>query len=480
MSARLSEPHPNAKSAGKVCQGAARPAPLTNRVRSGNSYLTFRDIVEREKEEGMKRGRILFFALAVLLAVGGLSTAGALDKNTKGELTNWTWTFKCIDEWLVPAFNKVYPNIKIKTVPMSLPETHDKIFAALAAGSGAPDFATILSDSMQKFIEQGGLVDVTDFMNKHKGEFPKYKVQMNSDKDGHVFGVPFNSAPVGIWYRKDILDKYKLKIPETWDEYLNLARTLRKNGIYVTSISHAAKALDTSQEGEVGTFGLLVQQQAGNFFAENGDPTINTKEAVKALKLLNTMVQEDLAANVPQGSPAQYQLMDQSKLFSIITAAWYVNVLENFIKPGSASYGNWRFAKLPAFEKGGLRASNFGGAELCIFKQTPKDKADLAMAFIEWKCTTLEGNRVHAKYGEFPSWIPSWKAPDLLNMSWEMTGGQKLNAVFAEIEPLVPMWRPSPRYTEIQRIMTAKMNSVFVGDTPVEKALAEAQKEAED
>ncbi len=111
--------------------------------------------------------------LVVLLVGGGLSTAGALDRNTKGELTNWTWTFVCVDEWLVPAFNKLYPNIKITTTPMAFDETHDKIFTAIAAGSGAPDFATIVSDYVQKFIVQGGLVDMTDYLNKHKGEFPK-------------------------------------------------------------------------------------------------------------------------------------------------------------------------------------------------------------------------------------------------------------------------------------------------------------------
>ena len=76
--------------------------------------------------------------LAAVLVLGSLAlNAGALDKNVKGELVNWTWTNKCIDEWLVPAFNKVYPNIKITTVPMAFDETHDKIFAAIAAGSGA-------------------------------------------------------------------------------------------------------------------------------------------------------------------------------------------------------------------------------------------------------------------------------------------------------------------------------------------------------
>ena len=89
----------------------------------------------------MKLKHVLCLALIGLLAVGGLFAGGKQEAPTgpaterKGELVNWTWTNKCIDEWLVPGFNKVYPNVKITTVPMSFPETHDKIFAAIAAGS---------------------------------------------------------------------------------------------------------------------------------------------------------------------------------------------------------------------------------------------------------------------------------------------------------------------------------------------------------
>ena len=98
----------------------------------------------------MRKSRVFFLALAVLILLSGLSTAGALDKNAKGELTNWTWTFKCVDEWLVPAFNKVYPNIKIKTVPMSFPETHDKIFAA--GGGLSSDGSRWISSKKRFFI----------------------------------------------------------------------------------------------------------------------------------------------------------------------------------------------------------------------------------------------------------------------------------------------------------------------------------------
>ena len=55
---------------------------------------------------------------------------------------------------------------------------------------------------------------------------------------------------------------------------------------------------------------------------------------------------------------------------------------------------------------------------------------------------------------------------------------KKLNKIFAEIEPLVPAWKQPPRYTEVQKILQAAMNDIFVGDKTVDQGLADAQKEA--
>jgi lactose/L-arabinose transport system substrate-binding protein len=430
----------------------------------------------------MNYRRLMCIAIIALLVIGSMFAGGeqeqAASGEAKGELENWTWTFKCIDEWLVPAFNEEYPDIKISTVPMAFDETHDKLFVAIAAGSGAPDFATIDSIYIQKFIDQGGLVDMTDYMNTKKGEFPEYKVKMDSDKDGNIFGVPFNSAPVGLWYRKDIFEENGISLPLTWDEYIEAGRKLKEKGIYITSISVAAKGMDRSMHGEVGLHALLTQQQAGTYFDDNGNVVLNTKEAINAMKLMKQLVDEGLAANVAQGSPAYYDLMEKGQLASLVSAAWHINVLENFIKEGSPAYGNFRYGPLPAFKKGGVRASNLGGAELCIFKQTTKENAELAMIFIDWCCATLEGNKVHGQYGEFPSWIPAQKDESVLSQIWGMTGDQQLNRVFAELEPEIPAWKVPPRYTEVQRILQAKMNDIFVGEKSVEQGLIEAEKEA--
>src|SRR5690606_16033489 len=100
----------------------------------------------------------------------------------------------------------------------------------------------------------------------------------------------------------------------------------------------------------------------GSYFDRNLRPTLNTKESIAAMKLIKRFVDEGVTANVAQGSPAQYEMFNKGQMATIISAAWYVNVLYNFVEKGSMSYGQWRVAKLPAYAKGGVRASNLGGS----------------------------------------------------------------------------------------------------------------------
>jgi len=397
----------------------------------------------------------------------------------KVTLSCWTWTAKCVADWLAPAFSKLHPNVRIEVTPMSHPDTHNKTFVSIATGSGTPDFLTIDSAYIQKFIDQGGLVDMTGFVTPIKDKFPAYKVANDSDAEGNIFGVPFDCGPVGVYYRKDIFDKYKVKLPETWDEYIAAGKQLKKNGVFITSVSVAAAAMDQSMHGEVGLHGLLTQQQAGAYFDKNLKPSLNTKESIAAMKLIKRIVDEGVAANVAQGSPAQYEMFTKGQLATVVSAAWYVNVLYNFVEKGSPSYGQWRVAKLPAFAKGGVRASNLGGSELAIPLLTPDNKKKVAMQFIEFSCATLDGAKVHADYGEFPAYLPSYSSDIVQNKTFDMFQDQKVYKLFAEITPTVPTsWRIPPQYTEIQTILQAKMNAILTNKVSVEKGLEEAQKEA--
>lgn len=432
----------------------------------------------------MKNLKLIAIVLMMLIVCGVAFASGKQETPTAkaGEplkLTVWTWTYKCLNDWLVPAFEKENPDIKIETIPMSHPDTHDKAFVAIATGTGAPDFLTIDSAYIQKFIDQGGLVDMTDYVAPIAKNFPDYKVVNNSDASGRIFGVPFDCGPVGMYYRKDIFDKYNVKVPETWDEYIEAGKQLKKNGVYITSVSIAAAAMDASMHGEVGLHGLLTQQQAGSYFDKDMKPMLNTPESVRAMELIKRMVDEGIAANVAQGSPAQYEMFNKGQIATVISAAWYVNTLYNYVQEDSPAYGNWRVAMLPAFDKGGIRASNLGGSEIVIPKQTPAEKRDAVMKFIDFACSSLEGAKVHADYGEFPAFLPSYSSDIIQQKAFDMFGDQKIYKLFAEITPAVPTtWRIPPKYTEVQSILQAKMNAILTNAVSVEEGLKQAQAEA--
>ncbi|HTO21437.1 MAG TPA: extracellular solute-binding protein [Spirochaetia bacterium] len=420
--------------------------------------------------------RLLIIAL-VAMCLAPLAFA-QVNTDLKGTLTCWTWTAKAI-EFVTPEFQKMYPNINIDVTPMSHPDTHDKIFVAIASGSGAPDILTIDSAYIQKFIEQGGLVDMTSYISTVRNKFPAYKIANDSDANGRVFAVPFDCGPVGFYYQKGLVDKYKITLPTTWAEWMTLGKQLKAKGVYMNTVSVAAAAMDQSMHGEVGLHGLLVQQQGGAYFDSNLKPTLDSKESVAAMKLIKQMVDAGIAANVEQGSPAYYDMYNKGQVLGVMSAAWYVNVLNNFVTPDMAQFGNWRVAAMPAFVKGGVRASNLGGSECAIATQTPDSQQQMAMAFIKWVCASVDGARAHADYGEFPAFMPAWPTDIVQNKTFPVLGDQKVYKLFAQITPTVPpVWRIPPQYTQIQSILQAKMNDILTGKVTVEKGLAQAQAEA--
>ena len=253
---------------------------------------------------------------------------------------------------------------------------------------------------------------------------------------------------------------------------------MKARGVSMSTISVAAAAMDQSMHGEVGLHSLLTQQQGGAYFDSSLRPTLDTKESIAAMKLIKQMVDAGIAMNVAQGSPAFYDAYNKGQVLGVISAAWYVNVLNNFVTPDMAQFGNWRVAAMPAFGKS-VRASNLGGSELAIATQTPDSQQQMAMAFIKWVCASLEGAKAHADYGEFPAFLPAYPTDIVQNKTFPVLGDQKVYKLFAQITPQVPAtWRIPPQYTEIQTILQAKMNAILTGKVTVEKGLAQAQAEA--
>ena len=69
------------------------------------------------------------------------------------------------------------------------------------------------------------LLDLTPYLpDDFLGEYPEW-VGKQINLDGAIYGVPWDTGPLGFIYRKDLLDKAGItEPPKTWDEFADAAR----------------------------------------------------------------------------------------------------------------------------------------------------------------------------------------------------------------------------------------------------------------
>ncbi len=76
-------------------------------------------------------------------------------------------------------------------------------------------------------------MDISD-VYKSEGwdkSFPK-GFQASSTVDGKQYFVPTSYYWWAVYYNKKVFEKYGLEPPKTWDEFMAVNETLKKNGIH--------------------------------------------------------------------------------------------------------------------------------------------------------------------------------------------------------------------------------------------------------
>ncbi|MDX1566082.1 MAG: extracellular solute-binding protein, partial [Phycisphaeraceae bacterium] len=98
--------------------------------------------------------------------------------------------------------------------------------------SDAPDLITWnAGNRMKVFVDLGLLEDVSDVWEA-EGLYEKMPAVVGaSSVDGKQYGVPYTYYQWGVYYRKDIFDRFGLSTPQSWDDFLTVCETLKENGI---------------------------------------------------------------------------------------------------------------------------------------------------------------------------------------------------------------------------------------------------------
>ncbi|HBE79330.1 MAG TPA: hypothetical protein DDW65_16385, partial [Firmicutes bacterium] len=179
------------------------------------------------KSFGAKR-RFLWavvMTLAIMMIIGIITVLAAFPnypayKGKPVTITMWAWTSN--ENYSIDEFQKVYPTIKVKWDNLDV--HYQKVITATTAGKGLPDVIMSEYTFAPQFMDLGSFQPINKWVPEslYKSFFPEASLKWTS-LDGKIYGTPQDSGAITMVYRKDIFDKYGLKVPTTWDEFAEQA-----------------------------------------------------------------------------------------------------------------------------------------------------------------------------------------------------------------------------------------------------------------
>ncbi|MGC5396742.1 ABC transporter substrate-binding protein [Streptomyces sp. DT20] len=367
-------------------------------------------------------------ALALTATACGDSDSDAADSSPKdvkaalekgGKVTVWAWepTLKKV----AADFEKKYPEVDVELVNAG---TGDKQYTALqnamAAGSGAPDVAQVEYYALGQFAIAKSVEDLAPYGAKKYDKTFTPGPWNAVTQDKAVYALPMDSGPMAFFYNKKVFDKHGVKVPTTWDEYVEAARTLHKAD---------PKIFITNDTGDAGATTSLIWQAGGRPYKADGtnvgvafDDAGTKKYTATWQKLLD----EKLVAPISSWSDAWYKGLADGSLATLSIGAW---MPANLTSGVPAASGDWRVAPLPQWTKGDRTSAENGGSSLAVPKAA-KNK-ELAYAFTQF-ATTGAGASSRVAEGAFPATRADLESKAFLDTPFPYFGGQKANQVFAE------------------------------------------------
>jgi multiple sugar transport system substrate-binding protein len=89
---------------------------------------------------------------------------------------------------------------------------------------------------MRFFASKGLATPIDDVWDAVKSNFTGAFAESVKGSDGHIYGIPTDYYPWGVFYRKSVFQAGNYKIPTTWDEFKALCVQMQKDGL--TPIAH--------------------------------------------------------------------------------------------------------------------------------------------------------------------------------------------------------------------------------------------------
>lgn len=177
-------------------------------------------------------------------------------------------------------------NVDVTCDVISMNDIPTKVAAAAEAGAG-PDIIHLFDGT--PFLYTDKLADVSDVaasIEKESGGFYDLAKQV-CVVDGVWRAMPHTGTTHLLVYRSDLFQQFNLQLPDTWDQLLEVGKTLRQNKYLVGwPIAHAAGDGNTFMYSILWSYGAKEVQQDGKTLA------IDSPETIKCLQMIKRLYEE--------------------------------------------------------------------------------------------------------------------------------------------------------------------------------------------
>lgn len=165
----------------------------------------------------------------ILLLVSIIIMMIAFTSFGKVTLSFWVWGPGDLASKAVAYYNKTSTTTVVK-VRGIVSTSYDAALQTAMQGGEGPDLMLARPNPVTAEYAKAGMFLRVDNLISRIKDFPKVLVDSVSYR-GKLYAVPSAIQTLQIYYNKDIFEEYNLKVPHTWAELMNIAKTLKSHGI---------------------------------------------------------------------------------------------------------------------------------------------------------------------------------------------------------------------------------------------------------
>lgn len=271
---------------------------------------------------------------------------------------------------------------------------------------------------------------------------------------GSLYGMPFGSETSILGYRKDIFEKHNLKVPENYDELLDLACKIPQLEPGMGGLSSRAASGHHASHA----FLLHLAPLGGRIFDNEWNPIVNNEAGVKAAQALKKIVDCGPEGSRTFGFAEAGAAFLQGNTAMFLDSTVFAGQVNNPDK--SKVVGKIGWAPHPM---GTRRGSQTGGFGIAIPKNAQNKEA--AFLLLQW-LTSKKADRLIALAGGNPSRYSTHTDAEVNAKFPHMkTFGEALKFADPDWRPIIPVWG------KINADLGTALSKVLTEDLDIKEAL---------